>query len=293
MAHKFGFVSIVGRPNVGKSTLLNNLVGSKMAIVSPKPQTTRVQIIAVKNLPDEQIVFLDSPGIHKPLHKMNERMMKHVFSSLEMADIILLMVDATQKFGKGDLYTISILEKIEKVRFLLLNKVDILSKELLLPMIDQWRKLLTFNEIIPISALKGTNLDTLQSLIVKYLPESGSLFGEESPKLPTKFFISEIIREKILHYTEEEIPYSAAVIVENVENKKNVIHIRATIIVDKESQKPIIIGKGGEMLKRIGTASRKELEFIFGMKVFLELWVRVEKGWRDMDEILDKLEAQE
>jgi GTP-binding protein Era len=293
LARKFGFVSIVGRPNVGKSTLLNNLMGSKMAIVSPKPQTTRVQIMAVKNLEEAQIVFLDSPGIHKPLYKMNERMMKHVFSSLELADIILLMVDATQRFGKGDEYTISILEKIDKVRFLLLNKVDIIKKELLLPMIDHWRKLLPFNEIIPISALKGTNLDTLESLIIKYLPESEKIIEETGLKQPTKFFLSEIIREKILHYTEDEVPYSVAVIVDNFEEKKDIIHISATIIVDKESHKPIIIGKGGEMLKRIGTMARKELEFIFGKKVFLELWVKVEKGWRDQDEILDRIETQE
>lgn len=293
MTLKFGFVAITGRPNVGKSTLLNNLVGSKMAIVSPKPQTTRVQIMAVKNLEEVQIVFLDSPGIHKPLHKMNERMMKHVFSSLELADLILLMVDVTQRFGKGDEHTISILEKIEKTRFLLFNKVDLIKKELILPMIDHWRKLLPFNEIIPISALKGTNLDTLESLIIKYLPESEKIIEETGLKKPTKFFLSEIIREKILHYTEDEVPYSVAVIVESFEDKKDIIYINATIIVDKESHKPIIIGKGGEMLKRIGTMARKELEFLFGKKVFLELWVKVEKGWRDQDEILDKIEAQE
>lgn len=293
MTLKFGFVAITGRPNVGKSTLLNNLVGSKMAIVSPKPQTTRVQIMAVKNLEEVQIVFLDSPGIHKPLHKMNERMMKHVFSSLELADLILLMVDVTQRFGKGDEHTISILEKIEKTRFLLFNKVDLIKKELILPMIDHWRKLLPFNEIIPISALKGTNLDTLESLIIKYLPESEKIIEETGLKKPTKFFLSEIIREKILHYTEDEVPYSVAVIVESFEDKKDIIYINATIIVDKESHKPIIIGKGGGMLKRIGTMARKELEFLFGKKVFLELRVKVEKGWRDQDEILDKIEAQE
>lgn len=293
MALKFGFVSIVGRPNVGKSTLLNNLVGSKMAIVSSKPQTTRVQIMAVKNLEEAQIVFLDSPGIHKPLHKMNERMMKHVFSSLELADLILLIVDVTQRFGKGDEYTISILEKIEKVRFLLLNKVDLIKKELILPMIDHWRKLLPFNEMIPISALKETNLDTLESLMIKYLPESEKIIEETGLKKPTKFFLSEIIREKILHYTEDEVPYSVAVIIESFEDKKDIIYISATIIVDKASHKPIIIGKGGEMLKRIGAMARKELEFLFGKKVFLELWVKVEKGWRDQDEILDRIEAQE
>lgn len=293
MNRKFGFVSIVGRPNVGKSTLLNYLVGSKMAIVSPRPQTTRVQIMAVKNLDNAQIIFLDSPGIHKPLHKMNERMMRHVFSSLELADLILFMTDVTQNFGKGDTYTISLLEKIERPKFLLLNKVDLIKKELLLPMIDHWRKLLPFNEIIPISALKGTNIDKLESLIIQYLPESDKVFEESGVKQPKKFFISEIIREKILHFTEEEVPYSVAVLVENFEDKKDIIHINATIIVDKESHKPIIIGKGGEMLKRIGTMARKELEFIFGKKVFLELWVKVEKGWRDKDEILDMIETQE
>lgn len=293
MNRKFGFVSIVGRPNVGKSTLLNNLVGSKIAIVSPRPQTTRVQIMAVKNLPDAQIIFLDSPGIHKPLHKMNERMMKHVFSSLELADLILLMVDATQRFGKGDTYTISLLEKIEKKKFLLLNKVDLIKKELLLPMIDHWRKLLPFEEIIPISALKGTNIDTLESLIIKYLPESDKIVEESQLKQPKKFFISEIIREKILFYTEDEVPYSVAVIVNNVEDRKDFLHITSTIIVDKESHKPIIIGKGGEMLKRIGTLARKELEFLFGKKVFLQLWVKVERGWRDQEDILDRIDAQE
>ncbi len=293
MSHKFGFVSIVGRPNVGKSTLLNHLIGSKMAIVSPKPQTTRVQIIAVKNLPEGQIIFLDSPGIHKPLHKMNERMMKHVFSSLEMADLLLFMVDVTQKFGKGDIYATSILEKLEKPRFLLLNKVDLIKKELVLPLIDHWRKLLNFDEIIPVSALKGDNIETLESLIIKYLPESERIIEQGLPKPPTRFFVSEIIREKILINTEEEIPYSVAVIVESIENKKDLIHINATIIVDKESQKPIIIGKGGEMLKKVGTLARRELEFIFGKKVFLQLWVKVYKGWRDKDEILDKIEAQE
>ncbi len=293
MNRKFGFVSIVGRPNVGKSTLLNNLVGSKIAIVSPRPQTTRVQIMAVKNLHNAQIIFLDSPGIHKPLHKMNERMMKHVFSSLELADLILLIVDATQRFGKGDAYTISLLEKSEKKKFLLLNKADLIKKELLLPMIDHWRKLLPFEEIVPISALKGTNIDTLESLIVKYLPESDRIVEESQLKQPTKFFVSEIIREKILPYTEDEVPYSVAVIVNNVEDKKDFLHIFSTIIVDKESHKPIIIGKGGEMLKRIGTMARKELEFLFGKKVFLQLWVKVEKGWRDQEDILDRIDAQE
>lgn len=293
MNRKFGFVSIVGRPNVGKSTLLNKLVGSKMAIVSPRPQTTRVQIMAAKNLKNAQIIFLDSPGIHKPLHKMNERMMKHVFSSLELADLILLMVDVTQRFGKGDAHTISLLEKIKKIKFLLLNKVDLIKKELLLPMIDHWRKLLHFEEIIPISALKGTNIDTLETLIVKYLPESDKIVEESQLTQPKKFFISEIVREKILSYTEDEVPYSVAVIVDNVEDKKDILHITSTIIVDKESHKPIIIGKGGEMLKRIGTMAREELEFIFGKKVFLQLWVKVEKGWRDKEDILNRIDAQE
>ncbi len=293
MGYKVGYVSIIGRPNVGKSTLLNNLLGRKVTIVSPRPQTTRNRILGIKTTEKGQIIFVDNPGIHRPLHKLNEFMMEQVYQSLEGSDLVLLMVDVTQEFGKGDEFVVNMLKKVDKPIFLLLNKVDKVKKSRVLPLIDLYKDLLPFKEIIPISALKGTNLDVLEDLIYKYLPEGEKLFPDDMvTDISDRFLIAEIIREKVLHYTREEIPYSVGVLVEKVEERDGLLYIYAIIFVEKENHKKIVIGKGGNLIKLIGTKAREELEFIFGTKIYLDLVVKVKKGWRDDPAILALIQNQ-
>ncbi len=293
MGYKVGYVSIIGRPNVGKSTLLNNLLGRKVTIVSPRPQTTRNRILGIKTTEKGQIIFVDNPGIHRPLHKLNEFMMEQVYQSLEGSDLILLMVDVTQEFGKGDEFVVNMLKKVDKPIFLLLNKVDKVKKSRVLPLIDLYKDLLPFKEIIPISALKGTNLDVLEDLIYKYLPEGEKLFPDDMvTDISDRFLIAEIIREKVLHYTREEIPYSVGVLVEKVEERNGLLYIYAIIFVEKENHKKIVIGKGGNLIKLIGIKAREELEFIFGTKIYLDLVVKVKKGWRDDPAILALIQNQ-
>lgn len=290
---KVGFVSIIGRPNVGKSTLLNALMGRKVTIVSPTPQTTRHRILGVKTTERGQIIFMDNPGIHRPLHKLNELMMERVYESLKDSDLILLMVDITQPFGKGDQFVIDMLKETIPPKFLLINKIDLVSKGKALPVIDLYKDLLDFKEIIPISAYRGTNLDLLEDLIYKYLPEGELLFPPETvTNISDRFLISEIIREKFLHRLKAELPYSIGVLVEKIEDREDLLYVSALIFVEKENHKKIVIGKGGEKLKIAGTKARQELEFIFGKKVYLELVVKVRKGWRDDPSILAMLENQ-
>lgn len=284
-----GFVSIIGRSNIGKSTLLNKIIGEKIAIVSDKPQTTRNKILGVKNLPGMQVVFIDTPGIHKPRHKLSEYMVNAALSTLDEVDIVLFMVEAGESPGTGDRYIIDLLNRITKPVFLLINKIDTVQKDILLPQIEEYRHLYKFEEIFPISALYGDNVDSLLSSIVKNLPEGPQYFPEDVvTDQPMRFIAAEIIREKIYQLTYHEIPYSIAVGIEDFQEveDRDLVLIRAIIYVERDSQKGIIIGKGGAMLKKVGKLAREELEAIMGIKVFLELWVKVKEKWQSDDMVL-------
>ncbi len=291
---KSGFVSLVGRPNVGKSTLLNSFLGSKVSIVSDKPQTTRNKIVGIYTEEKGQIIFLDNPGIHKPLHTLNKKMMEEVYSALEECDIILFIIDITKKWGKGDEFSLELLKKYKKPKFLLINKIDLVKKSKALPIIEKFKDMNIFDEIIPISALTRANFDILNQKIFEYLPEGELLYPEDSVTVVRrKFLISEIIREKILNMTKDEIPYSVAVLVDKVERRENgVLYIYAEIFVEKDSQKAILIGKKGQMISRIGKSARKELEFLTNTKIFLELVVKVKEKWRDSPGIISRLNKQ-
>jgi GTP-binding protein Era len=289
---KSGFISIIGRPNVGKSTLLNSILGQKVSIVSDKPQTTRNRILGVKTLPGTQVIFIDTPGIHKPKHKLNQFMVKTAINTLDEVDIVLFMTEAGESIGGGDRYIIEILGKTKKPVFLLINKIDMVQKGTLLPLIDEFSRLCKFEEIFPVSALHGDNIAELEEAIMRRLPEGPQYFPEDAvTDQPMRFIAAELVREKIFQLTYEEIPYSVAVGIEEFreDNEKKVVFIRAVIFVDKDSQKGIIIGKGGTMLKKVGQLAREELEAIMGIKVFLELWVKVKSGWRGDDMILRML----
>ena len=289
---KSGFVSIIGRPNVGKSPLLNSILGQKVSIVSDKPQTTRNRILGVKTLPGTQVIFIDTPGIHKPKHKLNQFMVKTAINTLDEVDIVLFMTEAGESIGGGDRYIMEILGKTKKPVFLLINKIDMVQKGTLLPLIDEFSRLCKFEEIFPVSALHGDNIAELEESIMRRLPEGPQYFPEDAvTDQPMRFIAAELVREKIFQLTYEEIPYSVAVGIEEFreDDEKKVAFIRAVIFVDKDSQKGIIIGKGGTMLKKVGQLAREELEAIMGVKVFLELWVKVKSGWRGDDMILRML----
>ena len=291
MAHS-GFVSVVGRPNVGKSTLINRVVGQKVAIVTPKPQTTRNRILAVANTSRGQIVFFDTPGIHKPEHQMNRLMVEAAVSSLGRVDVVALMVDITQPFGGGDRYVLELMKK-KKVRvplFLVINKVDEAPKTEVLPLIENYRKLHDFTEIVPISALTGDNVHRLVELFEQYLPEGPPLFPEDTlTDLPERFFAAEIVREKILLFIREEVPYATAVSVDSWEDGEELIRIEASILVERDSQKGILVGKGGSMLKKIGSSARKDLEQFLNTHVYLGLHVKVREHWRENSRMLTEL----
>lgn len=303
---KVGYVALIGRPNVGKSTLLNKLLGQKVAIISDKPQTTRISILGIKTTQKGQIIFVDNPGIHKPLHGLNKRMMSFVYSALETSDLINLLIDATEKFGHGDEFVIETLKNISTPKFLLINKVDIVKKEKILLTIDRYKDLLDFKEIIPISALKGTQLDVLEDKIYSYLPEAEKLFSdEEISDQSQRFLMSEIIREKILSHVEKELPFVTAVYIDEIipgseasspegapAQKKKKKRIKATIFVEKETHRRIVIGRHAHLIKTIGTQARKELEQILGERIYLDLWVRVKENWRDSPDVLDLIEGQ-
>jgi GTPase len=290
---KSGFVSFVGRPNAGKSTLLNRLVGSKLAIVSDKPQTTRTRILGVKNYPDAQVVFLDTPGIHRPLHRMNVRMVDTAIDTMREVDVVGLVIDAAEPAGKGERFVVDLVKSVSAPVFLILNKIDLIKKIRLLPIIDRYRQESQFAEIIPISAATGDNVDRLERTIIDRLPEGERLYPEDYlTDQPERFFAAEIVREKVLQFTHAEIPFSSAVVIDRFEapaEGQPILRLYCTIVVDRESQKPIVIGRGGEMIKRIGTVAREELERFFGTRVYLDLHVRVKSEWRENDQVLGEI----
>jgi GTP-binding protein Era len=282
--YKSGFVSIIGRPNVGKSTFLNRVIGQKIAIMSDKPQTTRNKIQGVYTENDGQIIFIDTPGIHKPKHKLGDFMMKIAQNTLREVDIVLFMVNVEEGFGRGDEFIIEKLQETKQPVFLILNKIDRVHPDDLLAIISQYKDRYEFAEIIPISALQGNNVETLIKQLKKYLPVGPQYYPENQvTDHPERFIITELIREKVLHLTREEVPHSIAVVMDSMERKEGTetVFIGATIIVERSSQKGIIIGKQGSMLKEVGKRARQDIEALLGSKVFLELWVKVQKDWRN------------
>ena len=292
-----GFVCILGRPNAGKSTLLNALVGEKLAIISPKPQTTRNRIQGVIHLPAKegsaggQVILIDTPGVHKPDSSLGRKMMVEVREALEGCDLILLIADVTQKSSPADQFVLEMAKPSGTPVFLLLNKIDRIEKGKLLPLIDQWRELHNFREIIPISALKRIGLDVLLDRVLQALPKGPKYFPEDQvTDQPVRFMVAEIIREQVLIGTKEELPYSTTVIIEQFEEGERLTRIAAAIYCEREGQKGILIGKRGQMLKKIGTAARVQIEKMTGTRVFLELFVKVRPGWRDSREFVDELD---
>ena len=297
MSLRSGFVSIIGRPNAGKSTLLNKLVGQKVAIVTHKPQTTRHRIQGIVNLearkgrPAGQIVFIDTPGVHRPGSSLNRKMMREVQEALENRDLVLLIVDSSQSMGAGDRFTLDLVKKVNAPVFLLLNKIDLIEKGRLLPLIDRYSKLHSFQEIIPISATKGDGLDLLLDKVTHVLPEGPRYFPKDQvTDQPERFLVAELIREKVLLKTQQELPYATTVRVEQFEESPKLTRIAAAIYCEREGQKGILIGRGGAMLKRIGSEARREIEALLGGKVFLELFVKVSPGWRDSREFVEGLD---
>lgn len=286
---KSGFVSLIGRPNVGKSTLLNSIVGQKIAITSNKPQTTRNIIQGIYNEDDTQIVFVDTPGIHKPVHKLGKVLNKQAYYSIDDVDIILFLVDASVKLGSGDRYVIDKLKEVKKTTILVLNKIDAISKEDILLKINEYKDLYEFDEIVPVSALNKKNIDELLKVIKNYLPDKVKYFNNEqvTNKL-IDFLIAEIIREKVFNLTEEEVPHSTTCIVDSIEFGKTSNTINASIIVDRDSLKKIIIGKQGSKIKEIGSQARIEIEQLMGKKIYLDLFVKTVKKWRDKDKYLSE-----
>lgn len=288
-----GFVSFIGRPNAGKSTLLNRLVGTKVAIVSDKPQTTRNRILAVKNRPDGQIVYLDTPGIHRPLHRLNVRMVDAALETISEVDVLGLIKDASEAFGQGDRFVLDVVKKAGTPSVLVLNKIDRIAKTALLPTIDLYRKAHEFADIVPVSATTGDGVEVLEQVLIAQLPEGEPLYPEDYlTDQAERVMAAEIVREKVLRHTGAELPFTTAVVIdrfEEPEKEGGLLRLFATIVVERESQKPIVIGRGGAMVKRIGTEARLELERLFGTKVFLDLRVKVNADWRENDRVLDDL----
>jgi GTPase len=282
--YKSGFISIIGRPNVGKSTFLNRVIGQKIAIMSDKPQTTRNKVQGVLTTNDSQLIFIDTPGIHKPKHKLGDFMMKVAQNTLKGVDLILFMVNAEEGYGRGEEFIIEKFQSIKTPIFLIINKIDKIHPDELLKLIESYKEKHPFSEIVPISALEGNNVENLLEVIKKYMPEGPQYYpADQVTDHPERFIVSELIREKALHLTREEIPHSLAVVIDKMERRqdKDVIHVMATVIVERDSQKGIIIGKQGSMLKEIGKLARMDIENLLGSKVFLELWVKVQKDWRN------------
>jgi GTP-binding protein Era len=295
---KSGFVSFIGRPNAGKSTLLNRIVGQKLAIVSDKPQTTRTRVVGVKNyagpVPGGQIVFVDTPGVHKPTHRMNVRMVDMALEAMREVDVLALVVDASVKPGTGDRYMLEMLRDVKTPVILVLSKVDLIAKPKLLPLLDHYRQAHPFVEFVPVSAKDGTNIDTLERLFLQYLPESEPLYPPDYLTDQTeRFFVSEIVREQVLGLTHDELPFSTAVLVDRFdESDPAMLKLYCTILVERDSQKAIVVGKGGDMIKQIGTAARLGLEAHFETRVFLDLHVKVKSQWRDDERTLDEINVQ-
>lgn len=287
-----GFVSLVGRPNAGKSTLLNRLVGTKVAIVSDKPQTTRTRILAVKNVGDSQIVFVDTPGIHRPLHRLNVRMVDAAVETFREVDVIVLVFDASTRPGRGDEYVSGLLADVTKPVVLALNKIDLIAKPKLLPLIEQAQRWHPFAAIVPVSAATGDGVDRLEQALLEHLPEGEPIYPPDFlTDQPERNIAAEIVREKVLQHTRAELPFSTAVVVDQFDESERdrILRLYCTIFVEQESQKAIVIGRGGEMIKRIGTEARRDLEQFFETKVFLDLRVKVNPDWRDDDRTLDQL----
>jgi GTPase len=306
---KSGFVALLGRPNAGKSTLLNRLVGQKLAIVSDKPQTTRNRIVGVKQVvrptgqqadrptgqqaekPIGQIVYLDTPGVHKPLHRLNVRMVDAALDTLKEVDVIAVVVDGSEATGGGDRYLLDLLKKSDTPKVLVLNKVDICDKPALLPKLTAYQEE-GFTDLVPVSALTGENVDRLEEVLLNHLPEGDPIYPEDYlTDQPERFFVAELVREQVLQQTHDELPFSTAVVVDKFEeaDEKGLMRFYCTILVERESQKPILVGKGGAMIKAIGTAARKELQSFFDARVYLDLHVKVRADWREDERVLDSL----
>ncbi|WP_112181344.1 MULTISPECIES: GTPase Era [Paraliobacillus] len=287
-AYQSGFITIVGRPNVGKSTFMNRVIGQKIAIMSDKAQTTRNTIQGVLTEPDAQFVFIDTPGIHKPKHRLGDFMVKIAQNTLSGVDIVLFMINAEEGFGAGDKYIIDRLENVESPVFLIINKIDKVHPDELFLLIDKYKDKYDFAEIVPISALEGNNVDHMISVLKSYLPEGPQYYPEDQvTDHPERFIISELIREKALELTREEIPHSIAVVIEDIiEKDDEKLRIQAVIVTERSTQKGIIIGKQGSMLKQIGKKARIDIETLLGTKVYLELWVKVQKDWRNRPQSL-------
>lgn len=276
---KSGFVAVIGRPNVGKSTLINSLIGQKIAIMSDKPQTTRNKIMCVLTTDNEQVIFLDTPGIHKPLHKLGEYMVKAAEGTLKEVDAILFVVDATEDLGGGERYIMERLQATKKPVILIVNKLDLIDRQSVLPIIEKYTKAYDFAGVVPISAKEKMNLDSLLAELNKYLPEGPQYYPADTvTDQPERLIAAEMIREKVLHLTRDEIPHAIAVDIEEMKSRANdKVYIRATIYVERESQKGIVIGKRGALLKEIGALARKDIETMLGSKTYLDLWVKVKK----------------
>lgn len=289
---KSGLVALVGRPNAGKSTLLNRLVGQKLAIVSDKPQTTRNRITGVRNYPEGQVVFIDTPGVHRPLHRLNVRMVDAAIDALRHVDVVTAIVDASEAAGGGDRYLMDVIRKVDLPRVLALNKIDLLPKEKLLPVIERYHRDVGFADIVPISATTGENIERLEAVLLSHLPEGEPLYADDYlTDQPERFFAAELVREQVLQHTRAELPFASAVVVDRFEepDENGLLRLFCTILVERESQKPIVVGKGGAMIKAVGTAARHELERFFDARVFLDLRVKVRADWREDERMLDEL----
>jgi GTPase len=289
---KRGFVALVGRPNAGKSTLLNRLVGEKLAIVSDKPQTTRNRIVGVRRYPQGEVVFIDTPGIHRPLHRLNVRMVDAAVETLRDADVVVAVVDAGEPPGAGDRFLMDLVGKVRVPRVLALNKADLVDKPALLPRMAAYHDSPGFADIVPVSALKGENVDRLEQVLLSHLPEGEPLYAEDYlTDQPERFFVAELVREQVLRHTHDELPFSTAVVVDKFEEGP-LLRLYCSILVERDSQKPILIGKGGAAIKAIGTAAREELERFFQTRVHLDLHVKVRERWREDERTLDELGVQ-
>jgi GTP-binding protein Era len=292
---KAGFVSLVGLPNAGKSTLLNRLVGTKLAIVSDKPQTTRNRILGVRNYPGGQVVYLDTPGIHRPVHRMNVRMLNAALDAMRDADVVGIVLDVTQKPGGGQRHLTELIKKQNRPVLLILNKIDLVAKRKLLPIIDEWQHVREFAAIVPVSAVTGDGVEALEQAVLEHLPDGEALYPEDYlTDQPERFFAAEVVREQVLRHTHAELPFSTAVVVDQFDepDEGGLLRLYCSILVERDSQKPIVIGRGGEMIRAIGTAARVELERFFDTRVFLDLHVKVKGEWREDDRLLDAMMNQ-
>jgi GTP-binding protein Era len=289
---KSGFVALIGRPNAGKSTLINRVVGTKVAIVSDKPQTTRNRIVGVRNSPDAQMVLVDTPGVHRPLHRMNVRMVDVAVQSMTQADVVCAVVDATEDTGRGDAYLAKILSRGQAPVVLALNKTDLIEKPRLLPLMGRWGAMARLADVMPVSALTGDGIEELERILIRHLPEGEPLYeADYLTDQPERSYVAEVVREKLLHHTHDELPFTTAVVVDQFEepDERGLMKLYCSILVERDSQKAIVIGRAGAMIKTIGTEARQELEAFFSAKVYLDLRVKLKAGWRDDPRVLDQL----